>query len=287
MYVVSALSLLAVFAPEPRVVGDRPSAKDLLARGADYVRKFEQDFSTVISLELYEQRAEQRRQGMPRASVPLSSLDRTLRSEMLFTRLPGGSWLTVRNVRTVDGKPIADSEDRLERALTQSGSARLLRALADEGARFNIGRIRRNVNDPTLALRFLSRDLQEGFKFSLAGREPIDGVDAWKLSYAERGSPSLVRGSRNEDLPATGAIWLSVDGTVLRTSFGIADNHTRLDATNVVDYARDAKLEMWVPVRMSETYVQRIGSTEERIVCTATYSDFRRFETSARVIGIK
>jgi hypothetical protein len=48
---------------------------------------------------------------------------------------------------------------------------------------------------------------------------------------------------------------------------------------------RDAKLKMWVPARMRETYVDRAGTrNEERIECTATYSNFRRFETSARIV---
>jgi len=265
---------------------DKPGIKDLLARAGSYVQKFEDDFSTVISLEAYDQHVEQRRAASPRAWLQISSDARTLRSEMLFTRLPDRrSWLTVRNVLAVDGNAVADSEKRLERALNES-STRVLRALADEGARFNLGRIRRNVNDPTLALRFLAHDSQDDFKFSLMGREAIDGVDAWKLTYVERRSPSLVRNAQNEDLPAKGDIWLSVvDGVVLRTSLAITDKHAHLDATSLVHYARDAKLEMWVPLTMSETYVQQTGNTEERIVCTATYSDFRRFETSGRLIS--
>ncbi len=205
---------------------------------------------------------------------------------MLFTRLPGRpSWLTVRNVLTADGRAVPNSEERLERALADAGAAQVLRALADEGARFNIGRIRRNVNDPTFALRFLSRDLQERFAFSLAGRERINGVDAWKVGYAERRSPSLVRNARNEDLPTKGVIWISTDdGTVVRTSLDIIDKRAHLDATSVVDYRQDAKLRMWVPATMAETYVQTTGQIEERIVCTAAYSDFRRFETSGRLI---
>ena len=260
--------------------------KDLLARAAEYVQRFEEEFSAVISLEQYQQRAEQHREAPPRAWLLIASEARTLRSEMLFARLPDRRrWLTIRNVLTVDGEAVPDSADRLERALSESASAGVLRTLADEGARFNLGRIRRNVNDPTFALRFLSRDAQAGFSFSLAGREPAGGVDAWKLAFTER-SPSLVRNARNEDLPAKGSIWLSVaDGTVLRTDFTIVDKRARLQATSTVDYERERKLGTWVPVRMAESYTQRTGQIEERIVCTAMYSDFRRFETSGRLVA--
>jgi hypothetical protein len=53
----------------------------------------------------------------------------------------------------------------------------------------------------------------------------------------------------------------------------------------VVEYGPNARLDMWMPMRMSESYVERTGNVEERIVCTATYSDFRRFETSGRLIA--
>jgi hypothetical protein len=52
-----------------------------------------------------------------------------------------------------------------------------------------------------------------------------------------------------------------------------------------VDYRRDAKLDLWVPGRMHEIYQRSFESTIlERIDCVATYSNFRRFETSGRMI---
>src|SRR5215813_6926758 len=134
---------------------------------------------------------------------------------MLLTPVPGRqTWLTVRNVLAVDGSAVPDSADRLERALSAQSSG-VLRALANEGARFNLGRIRRNVNDPTIALRFLSGASQAGFEYSVQGPEDVNGVAASRLAFRELGSPSLVRNARNEDLPASGRIWLSAaDGVV-------------------------------------------------------------------------
>jgi hypothetical protein len=283
---VLCFALFVVLAPSSRAADGAPTVKDLVASAAEYVQRFEQEFSEVISLERYEQHVEQRRDAPPRAWLLISSDARTLTSEMLLTRLPDRrTWLTVRNVLTVDGEAVPDSEDRLERALAESGSAGVLRTLADEGARFNLGRIRRNVNDPTLALRFLARETQAGFAFSLAGREAIADVDTWKLAFVERRTPSLVRNARNEDLPATGSIWLSVaDGAVVRTTVAMTDKRAHLQATGVVDYQRERKLDMWVPAQMVERYIQRAGKIEERIVCTASYSDFRRFETSGRLV---
>jgi len=52
-----------------------------------------------------------------------------------------------------------------------------------------------------------------------------------------------------------------------------------------VTYQRDRKLDMWVPARMRETYLETAASTVvERVSCEATYSNFRRFETSGRIV---
>jgi hypothetical protein len=280
------LGIIAVLTPSARAADTAPAVRDLVSRAGEYVQKFEDTFSTVISIERYEQHAEQRREAPPRAWLLVSSEARTLRSEMLLTRLPGQpDWLTVRSVLAVDGAPVPDSADRLERALAEPGAAGVLQALADDSAKFNLGRIRRSLNDPTLALRFLEPTSQAGFTFSLTGREQPNGLDAWRVAFAELRVPSVIRNARNEDLPVTGSIWLAVlDGSVVRTNVVVFDKGARLLSTSVVDYQREPKLDTWVPSRMTESYSERTGSIEERIVCMATYSDFRHFETSGRLI---
>jgi hypothetical protein len=57
-----------------------------------------------------------------------------------------------------------------------------------------------------------------------------------------------------------------------------------------VHYRADDKIGTWVPARMTETYEQRqvltlgAGLREERIHCEAVYSNYRRFETSVRIV---
>jgi len=43
------------------------------------------------------------------------------------------------------------------------------------------------------------------------------------------------------------------------------------------------EVKAWVPVEMKELYERRI----EVLTCTATYSNFRRFETAARILPPK
>ena len=67
-----------------------------------------------------------------------------------------GAWLTVRDVISVDGKPVAR---RLPTLLASPNVwIRDLRALSQENGRYNIGAIYRNFNEPTLALSFLDSD---------------------------------------------------------------------------------------------------------------------------------
>jgi hypothetical protein len=265
------LAVAALALAVPGRAGDEPLLPDILDRAAGYVQRFEHDFALLISDETYVQ--DDRR----------TSRSREMRSEMLFMRVSGEqTWLAVRNVLSVtDGhktRRIRDSDARLERVLKDPG-LRQVRRLADEGARFNLGRIQRNVNDPTLVLRFMGTTFQPRFAFRLGGQELVNGVAAWKLTFVERHRPTLI--ASDEDVPSTGAVWVSTaHGAVLRTQLAISP--PRLTASITVDYGEDAKLAMWVPSRMEEIYTR--GGLNESITCVARYSNFRRFETSGRLV---
>ena len=257
-----------------------PPIADILARAGRYVVEFERDFALLISDEHTEQRLSGESVNGPRV--------RTTHSEMLFMWVPERwSWLTVRNVLNVDGRAIADSQDRLNRALANIGSSRLthLRALRELSSRFNLGSIFRTINDPTLALLFLDPSYQPRFNFTLKGQERLNGVDTWKLGFVDQQRPTVIQ-DNNSDLVATGSIWVGVsDGAVVRTDLVVTIPLKDTIASVLVDYKRNARLEMWVPARMLEGYTQW-GSRRvvEHIESVADYSNFRRFETSSRLV---
>jgi hypothetical protein len=262
--------------------GAEPRLTQLLARAGEQVRHFEQDFALLISDEDYEQHASGRYFVAP--------LHRRTRAEMLFLWLPDEAvWLTVRNVMNVDGKDVVGSRNRLNDALDETGGQRLtrLRRLVDESARFNVGRTFRNFNYPTLVLSFLDPALQPRFTFTLAGRERIRGTDSWKINYAERTTPTVIQGD-GFDRVSRGTVWIADhDSVVVRTRLDlrIPGVDSSAWATVEVDYQRDSKLDMWLPTHMHETYMEMRASTvSENIGGEATYSNFRRFETSGRVV---
>jgi hypothetical protein len=262
--------------------GAKPSLPQLLSRAGEHVRRFEQDFALVVSDEDYEQHASGRLYTAP--------LHRRTRAEMLFMWLPDEAvWLTVRNVMTADGRAVPGSESRLDDVLRAAGPQRVprLRRLVDDSARFNLGRTFRNFNYPTQVLSYLDPTVQPRFTFRLAERERISGVDAWKITYVERATPTIIQGD-GADRRSRGAVWIADrDGAIVRTRLDLTIPSRQAIATALVEveYEHNMKLASWVPVRMHETYLEtRADTITERIGGEATYSNFRRFETSARIL---
>lgn len=295
MRTLVGLTLFMGFLGAPARAADQPPLAQILEGVAAYVRQFEQDFAIVLSDEDYQQKS-----TVKPAVKGKGRTTQKIRSEMLFAWVPEQqSWLTVRNVLAVNGKPVADSKNRMDLAFNGPVSSRMtrLRRLRDEGARFNIGRIYRNFNDPTLVLQFLDPAHQGRFTFSMLGREKVNGIDTWKISFDERERPTIIQTSRS-DLPSGGTVWISRSGgVVVRTSLTLRLHASSIRADIMVDYRQDRKLNLWVPTRMTERYVQygvapRASKgtpsgpepNEEQIDCVATYSNFRRFETSGRLI---
>lgn len=270
-------SAAAAAAPKARVGA-------VVDRSARWVERLERDFITTIADERYEQ--------VVTAGEDEEVSRRTIDSELLFMRDSAQRWSAVRNVLAYAdaGEPtveVPNSRDRLTRALAEGDGRSALRRLADESARYNIGGIARNFNTPTLALQFLDEAHRWRFKFHLEQQVTIGGDEAWRLSYREHEHPTLIR-ANYRDTELSGEIWSRVaDGAVLRTSLVLQDpadrHHDGLVTTITVDYANDPKLQMTVPARMHEEYVQ-IGGHTERIRGDATYTNYRVFETSGRVI---
>src|SRR5690349_23429278 len=160
----------------------------LLAQAATYERRFEQEFRTMIGREHYEQRWG----GFSLERDASPDTERAIQSEVLFVWLQEEeSWLTARNVRIVNNSPVRDSESRLERLLAAppENLVARVRALRDESARFNLGPVERNFNDPTMVVQFLSPKVQPRLRFERGGRDTIDGTLAWRLAFTEHVRP--------------------------------------------------------------------------------------------------
>lgn len=284
---VLALLLGAILArPLPPPPPAARTADDaLLSLAAQYVDRFEQAFSTVLWRERYTQEVRIPRQ-FAASGTRYSTLTgrRVLDSELLLVWLPReATWLAVRDVMSVDGAP-RSAEDRArfsELVKGTSVSVSQLRALAAENGRFNLGRILRTFNEPTLALQFFGDRYRPRFSARRTGTASVDGRPAVTYAFDERAKPTVIQ-NRDRDLPVSGTVWLETStGRVLQTALKLSDPVDGVVGQMVVVYRPQPAFEVLVPVEMRETYTSNAG---EEVAATATYSEFRRFETFGRLI---
>jgi len=254
---------------------------DLLARAGQYSAGLQENLGVVIADEDYTQDVWSRTARL-RASTG-RILSRKIRSEMLFVQLPQQDiWLTIRNVLAVDGKSVPENKERLERALREPGFGYVarLRTIDAENARYDIGHVWRTTGYPTLALRFVTPSYQARFAFTLAGQERLSGEAFEKVKYYELGVPSVIQVNES-DVTSAGMMWIrQSDGTIGKTSVDFK-TPAGMSISITTEFAKDIKLGLWLPRRMQERYDELSGDST---TCLASYSNFRRFETSGRLI---
>ena len=76
-----------------------------------------------------------------------------------------------RQVSLIDGHPIESKPMTIDPVQGEAELLRQLRQTVEDGARWNIGRVHRTINTPTLVLWFLVDPLWERFRFRSAGLE--------------------------------------------------------------------------------------------------------------------
>jgi hypothetical protein len=309
-----AVALIVVAVPRHARAQSAPKTDDLVARAGQYVVDYGQQLSLVIGVERYAQWMQNADQLRP--------LVRNLVSEFALVRV-GDDWLGFRDVVELDGKPVGDRQDRLQALFLESPSTAVQssRGIADASARHNLGPLQRNFNVPTTALFFLHPTNRPRFSFKIEGEETVEGVRVLKVRYKEDRKPTIIRTSAGKDMPVKGMFWIDPDGgRVLRTTMELeadalltggssrmADNRfeeafqgsirpafgerrARSTVSITVSYKPDSRLSLLVPGEMVEIYESpyrsQFNDTESmsKVNCRATYSDFKRFETSGKVV---
>ncbi len=260
-----------------------PSLADVLARVSAYVARYQQDFSTVVASERYVQ-------TLTASAIPFGSAPPIMRREIVaeYALVPtrdGRTWVGFRDVVAVDGKPVGDTRERLEQLMRDPSADGFAEArrLAFASATHNLGPLVRTINVPTMALEFLAAPAQYRSRFAKRSERRADDAVTWELTFHERSRPTLIRTGTGRDLFARGVIVADpTSGRVLSTELatehmdGGGVNRTRIR----VRYAFDEHAQMWVPVEMREEY----DTPRQRITATATYNNFRRFQTGARIV---
>lgn len=266
-------------APNPDV-----SEKALVAAAAAYVEEYQKNFAFLIADEIYTQSLfganARTRDTTIISSGSQVTQTRLMKSELFLTYLPADrEWIAVRDVLEVDSVPITGRED-LRQLLSRSENMRgLTSQLVARNSRYNIGRVERNFNEPTLPLLLLERKRIGGVKFSRRQVFREGQVTLATLSFAER-DETLVSSPRGP-IPAKGEFLIEAGtGIVRRTLFELATAGTKVKLETT--YERDEKLNVWLPATFTERY-ETDGMMRELILCDAKYTNYRRFEVTARI----
>lgn len=221
---------------------------------------------------------------------------RQLRSEVLLVRIAGGMQVGYRDVYEVEGKTLQDRNERVRRLFlsgTEESTLELGR-IAAESARFNLGRMLRTTNLPTLPLLYLAPAMHPRLYFSRGGEAEIDGAKTAILEFREDASPTLAASARGIDMPARGRAWVEpATGRIRRIELRYVAGARRV--MNVW-FGEDPRIGVLVPTRMWEWYEKipigdevPAGASQRAwpadLEGLATYSNLRLFsvETSEEV----
>jgi hypothetical protein len=272
---VLAATLLAVAPPQRSTL----PLDTLVSRTAAYLADYETKLSSVVAEERYEQVVQYYTTTPGGARVSMGSGNwqrrRKLVSDYLLVKVPGlTGWQPFRDVMEVDGEAVRDRQNRLMDLFIKPASLALDQAarIAEESARYNIGSVSRTINVPTLAIVFMGQTHRYRFDVSMESGRKIEGVETVALAFKERQRPSLIRTRGENDLPASGMLWVDPEtGRVIQTLIATDDGSLQSEIT--VTYRPDERLGIWVPARMKEVY----KLAAERVEGTATYSKYRRF----------
>lgn len=277
------IAIDGVQAPKPDL-----SERALIAAASRYVAEYEKEFAFLIAEEEYRQT----RFGANGQEVE----SRLMRGELFLTYLPiDGEWIAVRDVADVDGQAVPDRQDLKALLLKREELRGLATRLVERNARFNIGRVRRNFNEPTIVLLLLEpkRIPRVAFDRTAVTRDGADTLVT--LSYEERDDgPTLVKTPEGASIRARGEVLLEAGtGVIRRTRFEI--RQPGMEVMLETTYTRDERLKMWLPAVFTERYASggRFGSkrspdprfraVEEVVQCEARYGNYRRFDVTGRI----
>jgi hypothetical protein len=282
---IATIVLLALAAATPVRAGE-PTLQTVLARAGSYVAEFHRKLSRLVGEERYTQTWETILTG--RRNGTTKQGERVLLSDLMLVKPEGADdWLQYRDVFEVDGRRVRERAERLPDLLADrsASAAAQVERIRKESAEYNLGTIRRDVNVPVLAMRFLSFDNQPRFRFTRAADRSAAAAhvapdeagvfrvtaEMWAIDYQEVRHPTLIRTLANKDLPAHGRFWIDPEsGRVLISELRAGNKSVR--GTIDVSYRSEPLLDLLVPVEMREEYFDRSGS---HITGVATYGRFR------------
>jgi hypothetical protein len=279
MIKVLAFTALGVVAIAPS-----PDAKEIAARLRVYLLAYEPKLSELIADEAMTQTD---RPGGQIKSETARSYDRSLSSEVAFLALPGSAgWLGFRHVLKHDNRPVDDGAGSLGAGLS-TGPANdfaKARAMLADSARFNLG-APRTTNLPNLPLELLHPRHAQRFDVRSTGRQKLHGFDTTRLVFVEVVAPTIIQAPDGGQMRSIITAWVeTANGRLWRADVVTRDTRSDappFDAKLSVHFIAHRDLGVLVPDRMHEEFY---AGLERRAWGEAKYSNYRRFQTTARIV---
>lgn len=269
--IASALTLASLTAS---VGAETVRLGDVVDRLDAYLEHYEERLSNVVAEETYRQWVERGPKDRR------STTSRVLRSDFALTVTSERSrWMGFRDTFEVDGAPVRDREERLQRLLS-SGEVGQASRIAQQNARFNLGDslISRTINIPTFALEVMHPRFRDRVKVRRVGAEVFEGRSGWLIEFREQDRLTFVRTPSGGDQPTRVVALVDTQtGEVLRTVL----TWKYVEGSITVSYGSADGIPVPVPIRMDERFVTH---DDEIVAGEATYTNFRQFATSARIV---
>src|SRR5688500_1565699 len=240
----------------------------VLDRLHQYLRDYAEVVPATIAIERYSQR--------------VGSRERVeLESEFGIVRVPNNpQWLGFRDVLRVNGKAVERRDERLSVLFENFTVSAIEQAerISAESARFNIGPLRRSINDPALVLELLDGRNAHRMRIQKIREVMSNNTPAWIVRFQETGRPTIVQTSSLGDVFAHGQAWLDPStGRLLRVQAAIrAISGVRCEVD--VTFEKVPQLDFLVPARMMERCFDGAFVQEGE----ATYEKYRKFTVETR-----
>ena len=270
---------LPVAVPNPaRDLELTPAELDpILNRAGAYVQGYETRFLAIGAVERSDLKLSTWSTKSGKAAWSVDAERRVAADYLLVKRPASPGWSAFRDTFEVDGKPVRNRDRRL-RALLLEGQDAIFESgkrITEESARYDIGFVDRIANVPVASLLFLHPANIRRFVFARQTEQAPQTTAPWQLAYLERGSPTIMQGSRG-DAPMEGVFLIEpATGTVVKSIVRWTIDGTRSEVT--VTYGRsDQSADLWVPTETLEVYT----TSSTKFECLTRYSNFSRFELS-------
>jgi len=252
------------------------SAKCLTKSAAAYVAEYQGKMLYVLADEEYTQRTFDQAGNLMR--------ERLMNGDLWLTFVGTDEhqeWMAVHDVIMVDGEVVPDRKD--VRSLIQLGKFEsVARELLARKARFNIGGIERNFNEPTLPLLVLEARRLSGFSFDRKSLTKEGDRFSAVLAFDEKDPATLIHDKRGKPVPVKGEFEMDAGtGEIRRTRLEFKIDGVAGELSTV--YKKEEKLELWVPVTFTERYTRKTATNFDRIECEATYTNYRKFGATMKI----